>query len=147
MHWKYKSFDELTKYELYFLLALRAEIFVVEQEIAYQDLDQKDFSSFHLLGTNTVGDLIAYARILPAGISYPEISIGRVVVSNKYRAKGLGRTLMNQCFQYIEQQYGNVPIRISAQVYLEKFYQSLGFKNQSDSYMEDGIPHVEMLRE
>ena len=145
--WKFKAFDELTIHELYQSLALRAAVFVVEQNVAYQDLDKKDLPSFHLLGFDSAKNLVAYARILPAGIAYKELSIGRVIVSQNYRKNGFGRELMLQCFQNIEQQFGKVPIRISGQVYLEKFYQSLGFKSQGESYLDDGIPHVEMLRE
>lgn len=145
--WKYKAFDELTIHELYQLLALRAEVFVVEQNVSYQDLDKKDFPSFHLLGFDSEKNLVAYARILPAGVAYAELSIGRVIVSNTYRKNGFGRLLMEQCFHHIQKHFGNVPIRISGQVYLEKFYQSLGFKSQGESYLDDGIPHIEMLRE
>ena len=144
MNWVYKSFKELSTEELYAILRLRAEVFIVEQNCPYQDLDYKDQKSYHLLGWE--GDLLsAYTRILPAGVSFEEASIGRVVTSPQTRRGGYGRRLMLESIERLHSQYGKVPIRIGAQYYLKSFYVSLGFLQVSDIYLEDGIEHIEML--
>jgi len=145
INWKIKKFEELSTNELYGILRLRSEIFVVEQNCPYQDIDGKDSKSFHLQGFNDNNELIAYTRILPAGISYKEVSIGRVVASNKVRGTGVGKELMKESIKFIEKKFGNVPIRIGAQCYLKKFYEGLDFEIASEEYLEDNIPHVEML--
>ena len=139
-----KSFDALTPNELYQILTLRSEVFVVEQQCVFLDMDQKDQKSEHLMFWDEK-NLVAYCRILPAGVSYTEPSIGRVVSSPKYRETGAGRRLMQQAINMARQRYGNQPIRIGAQLYLKKFYSSLGFEAQGDIYLEDGIEHVEMI--
>ncbi len=143
--WKIKSLEELTSKEMYEIFQLRLEVFSVEQNVAYQDADGKDFKCFHLSGYDANGLLIAYARILPAGVAYDEISIGRVVTSPKARGTGAGRELVKKGLQYITQQYGIVPVRISAQSYLIKFYSDFGFKTVGEEYLEDSLPHTEML--
>lgn len=140
-----KSFDELTNHELYNMLRLRSDIFVVEQNCAYLDLDNKDQKSFHLL-YYVDNELAGVTRLLPAGLSYDEISIGRVVIARSHRGLGLGRKLMEASLEGCEEKFGKAPIRISAQYHLSKFYQSLGFIEQGKVYDEDGIPHIEMLR-
>jgi len=140
-----KSFDELKNSELYQILKLRNEVFIVEQNCPYQDIDDKDQESFHVMGWVN-GSLAAYARILPAGISYNEISIGRIVTGPGYRGSGLGKELVEKSLDYCQIRWGNSAIRISAQLYLLKFYQSLGFKEVGEEYDEDGIPHIEMIR-
>lgn len=144
--WQNKAFDELTVRELYAIFQLRLEVFSVEQNAAYQDADGKDLQSFHISGFNEHGDLIAYARILPAGIAYDEVSIGRVVTSPKARGTGAGRELFTNALAFALNKSGNVPIRISAQSYLIKFYQSFGFETVGEEYLEDSLPHTEMLR-
>lgn len=147
INWEVKSFEDLTSKELYSILQLRAEVFIVEQNCPYQDMDGKDSFSFHLLGTDVDGKLIVYARILPADISFREVSIGRVVSSPAVRRTGAGMELMEMALKVAEDKYGKVPVRIGAQLYLKKFYERFGFKQVSEMYLEDGIEHVEMLRD
>jgi ElaA protein len=142
--WKLNCFKELSVEELYAILQLRNEVFVVEQNCVYQDTDSKDASSFHLSGREGV-NLVAYCRILPPGVSYSAASIGRVVSSPNYRNKGYGRELMNKAIIHTLTQFNCNTIKISAQLYLQKFYEQLGFRQMSDSYLEDNIPHIEML--
>lgn len=143
--WDLKFFDELSASELYKIMQLRAEVFIVEQNCPYQDADGKDLKSFHLMGYNESNDLVVYSRILPQNISYPEVSIGRVVSSPKVRGTGAGKQLMDSSLNAIKQKFGNVPVKIGAQSYLKKFYESFGFVQTSEEYLEDGIPHMEML--
>jgi ElaA protein len=144
-HWTLKPFDELSVRELYEILRLRSEVFVVEQNCVFLDMDRKDPYCFHLMGW--AGDqLAAYARIVPPGVSYGEPSIGRVVSSPHFRGKRAGRTLMEQAIEQVHTLYGPVPIRIGAQQYLEGFYGSLGFVQEGEMYLEDGIPHIIMLK-
>ena len=145
MKWEIKKFKELSVDELYRILELRNNVFVVEQECIYQDCDRKDLEAYHLFCIEN-DKIIATLRILEKGISYDEISIGRVVVDKLYRRKKLGRKAMEMAIDFIKNTYGNSPIRISAQVYIKDFYESLGFKAVSDIYLEDDIPHIEMIR-
>lgn len=144
MEFSIKTFDQLTPNELYEILTLRSEVFVVEQQCVFLDMDHKDQKSEHFMIWDKK-NLVAYCRILPAGVSYKEPSIGRVVSSPKYRGTGAGRVLMQRAIEMARQRYGNQPIRIGAQLYLKKFYTSLGFEAQGDIYLEDGIEHVEMV--
>lgn len=140
-----KKFQKLNLEELYQILRLRSAVFVVEQNCPYQDIDNKDQESLHLL--YYVEDKFAgYTRLLPAGVSYAEVSIGRVITNPDHRGLGVGKKLMTASIEACYARFGHVPIRIGAQVYLLKFYQSLGFVAQGDVYDEDGIPHVEMLK-
>lgn len=144
INWIQKTFEELTLTELYAILRLRTEVFVVEQNCVFQDMDNKDQQSQHLMGW--VGDdLVAYVRILPAGLSYDEPSIGRVVSDPNYRGKGAGRALMEEAIKRTLLLHGQQPIRIGAQLYLLNFYSSLGFEAQGEVYLEDGIEHIEMV--
>jgi ElaA protein len=145
INWVCKKFHELTVDELYELLRLRSEVFVVEQNCVFLDMDNKDQKCVHLLGW-TGEDLAASVRIVPAGVSYAEPSIGRVVTSPKYRRTGLGKLLMEEAIRITTQLHGNQPIRIGAQLYLKNFYTSLGFDAEGEIYMEDGIEHIEMVR-
>ena len=142
--WSYKSFAELSSNELYEILKLRSEIFVVEQNCVYLDTDNKDQASFHLCGWLNE-KLVAYARVLPPGISYKEASIGRVATSIAYRQHGAGRMLMIKAIGLAQKQFTTHRIKIGAQLYLHKFYSSLGFAQTGKKYIEDGIPHIEML--
>lgn len=147
INWTIKAFDELTNHELYKILQLRSAIFVVEQQCCYQDMDNKDFHAHHFMGW--LGEeLVAYTRLFDRGIAYEqEASIGRVIVANHARKYGLGRELMELSIQKVEQLFGIHTIKIGAQFYLKRFYESLGFQQISDVYMEDDIPHVYMIRE
>lgn len=139
-----KSFPELSTSELYAILQLRAEVFVVEQNCPYQDLDGKDQKSFHLLGWKN-NELVAYCRLLPPVVSYPTAaSIGRVVNSSSVRGQGVGKELMLKAIEHCRVLFPGEPITISAQHYLLRFYQELGFREQGDVYLEDDIPHIEM---
>lgn len=142
--WTCKSFKDLTNQELYDIFHLRMAVFVVEQNCPYQDADGKDQKSLHVMGRIN-GELVAYSRIVEAGVSYKEVSIGRVITSQKARRTGAGRELMKKSMEYIEQVHGPGPIRIGAQMYLQKFYESFGFVREGDEYDEDGIPHIIML--
>lgn len=140
-----KSFDELTNHEMYNMLRLRSDVFVVEQNCPYLDLDNKDQKGFHLL-YYVDNELAGVTRLLPKAVSYDEVSIGRVVIAKSHRGLGLGVKLMEASIEGCEEKFGKEPIRISAQYHLSKFYQSLGFVEQGEVYDEDGIPHIGMLR-
>ena len=144
MTWEVKKFEELTANELYSILQLRSEVFVVEQNCVYQDMDNKDKLSHHVMCWQN-DKLLATARLIPPGISYESTSIGRVVTSKNARGNGTGRKLMNVSIEEIKKLYGTVDIKIGAQLYLKKFYSSLGFMQTSNVYLEDGIEHIEML--
>ena len=143
--WQIKKFEELTTTELYKILQLRSAVFCVEQNCAYQDADGKDLKSVHLSGFDSNGDLVVYSRIVPPGISFKEVSIGRVISSNIVIGTGAGKELMNKSIDFIKNEYGKVPIRIGAQCYLLKFYSGFGFEIAGEEYLEDNIPHIEML--
>jgi ElaA protein len=145
MNFEIKTFDSLSLHEFHDLVALRIQVFIIEQNCPYQDLDGKDKKSFHLIGRDKEGVIKATARILPAGISYPEVAIGRVVVDPSERGTGAGHALMRSCMEFIENQFGKVLVRLSAQSHLEKFYNQHQFISTGKEYLEDGIPHVEML--
>ena len=146
LNWVFKSFEELTTTELYSILQLRNEVFVVEQNCVYQDIDGKDKKSFHLMAWQD-DQLTAYTRLVPPGISFIEASIGRVITSPKYRGLGIGITLMEKSIHHTLQSYTTNKIRIGAQLYLKKFYEGFNFVAQGDEFLEDGIPHIEMLLE
>ncbi|GAB2618171.1 GNAT family N-acetyltransferase [Belliella aquatica] len=140
-----KTFHELNVDELYDLLRLRSEVFVVEQNCVFLDLDDKDQKCFHLL-LYQENELVAYTRIVPAGLSYEEVAIGRVVSSPAFRGKGLGRKVMELTLEACYQLFGSCDIRLGAQTYALGFYESLGFKSDGEIYDEDGIEHIEMVR-
>jgi len=142
--WTYKHFSQLTTEELYAILRLRSEVFVVEQNCVFLDMDNKDHHCDHVLGWN--GTLLAaYSRIVPAGISYSESSIGRIVTSPAARGGGIGRELLIKSIDHLYKLHGKRAIRIGAQYYLKKFYESFGFIQKGEIYLEDGIEHIEML--
>lgn len=139
-----KSFEELTTTELYQILKLRSDVFIVEQNCAYQDIDEKDLKCHHLMCL-VDGKLAGYTRIVPTNLSYKDASIGRVVIGSKFRGLGMGKQLMENSIKACEDIFKESKIRISAQLYLLKFYNSLGFKETGNPYDEDGIPHIEMV--
>ncbi|GAB5565143.1 MAG: GNAT family N-acetyltransferase [Winogradskyella sp.] len=139
-----KTFNELTLSELYEVLQLRSEVFVVEQDCVYQDIDGKDQKSLHVIGFKDE-KIVAYTRIFKAGDYFKEASIGRVVVKKNERHYKYGNTIMKASIEAIKSHYNTSDIRISAQCYLKTFYNNLGFKEVGDEYLEDGIPHINML--
>ena len=146
IRWHCIPFEAFPPLILYDVLRLRSEIFVVEQNCAYQDIDRRDIDALHLLAHNEAGELMAYARLFNAGQCYEQASIGRVIVARPYRKYGLGRALMQQAIAHIDHLFGPQPIKIGAQSYLENFYGSFGFQQIGEPYVEDGIPHIYMLR-
>lgn len=144
MNFQFKTFLELTLDELYDILQLRSEIFVVEQDCVYNDLDGLDKFAVHQF-LKKHGRIVAYSRLLKPGTRFPNHSIGRVVVKQSERGKGLGIEMMNQAKEYIINEWKATKIKISAQKYLQKFYEDLGFEIVTDEYLEDGIPHYGML--
>jgi ElaA protein len=143
--WSIKQFNELHPQELYDILRLRSEVFVVEQQCIFLDMDNKDQQCHHLQG-KIHDELIVSVRIVPPGISYDEPSIGRVVGSPRFRGVGAGKALMAKAIEETLRLYGIRPIKIGAQLYLKKFYEEMGFEQCSDTYMEDDIPHIKMIR-
>lgn len=140
-------FDQLTLTELYAILALRQEVFIVEQNCPYLDCDGKDQASWHLQGRDATGQLVCYTRLLPRGVAYADYpSIGRVVSAPVARGTGAGRALMAESIARCRQLFGDQPIKIGAQTYLLKFYTSFGFRSTGEEYLEDGIPHTKMVR-
>lgn len=138
-------FQELSLYELYDILKLRQEVFIVEQDCPYLDADGKDRKAFHIMFCKD-SELIAYTRLLAPGASYEKYaSIGRVINAEKERGKGIGKELMVYSIEKCKELFPDKSIKISAQVYLEKFYKSLGFEETGDRYLEDGIPHMAMI--
>ena len=142
-----RHFKELTTDELYVIMVLRQQVFVVEQLCPFLDADGVDQSAWHLMCYAESGDLAAYCRLLPLDVSYPGyVSIGRVVSAQQYRAGGYGRLLMTEAIAKCQALFGDQPIKIGAQLYLKKFYESFGFIAIDDVYLEDGIDHIHMIR-
>lgn len=146
IQWKIKSFENLSVGELYDILRLRSEIFVVEQNCVYLDIDGKDKLALHLFG-EFEGEIVAYSRLFKPGITFDNASIGRVVVDANYRDRKWGHDLMREAIAGIKNHFGETKITIGAQLYLKKFYESHGFVQSSEMYLEDDIPHIEMKRE
>lgn len=146
IQWIEKKFEDLTPYQLYAILQLRNEVFVVEQACVFQDADDKDQDSHHLMGFLN-NKLVAYTRLVPPGVIYAEMSIGRVITAGSVRRMGAGKDLMKQSIEYCYRLFGKGPIRIGAQLYLKNFYQSFGFQQVSEVYLEDGIEHIYMRKE
>ncbi|KAA3618944.1 MAG: GNAT family N-acetyltransferase [Calditrichaeota bacterium] len=150
INWYFHHFSELTLGQLYDLLAERQRVFIIEQTCLFPDIDGLDQKSWHLLGYSKLEDgsqLVAYSRILPAGLSFAEASIGRIITSKRARGTGAGIELMEESIRHLEKMWGKVPIKIGAQEYLIKFYRKFGFEIVDEPYVEDGIPHVHMLRQ
>ncbi|MBS1627730.1 MAG: GNAT family N-acetyltransferase [Bacteroidetes bacterium] len=144
-NWVLKTFETLTPFELYKILKLRSEVFVVEQNCVFLDMDNRDQFSYHLLGL-VENNLAAYTRLIAAQKVYDYVSIGRVVTSPQYRKLGIGKELMKISIKKCYELFGEVPIKIGAQLYLKKFYESFGFTQSSQVYDEDGIDHIEMIK-
>ena len=143
--WQCKHFDELTPHELYAIMKLRIEVFIVEQNCIYQDADNNDPRCFHLTGF--AGSMLAaYARLVPAGVTFTNISIGRVIISPVFRRTGLGKTLLQKAIDESYRLFGKKPIKLGAQLYLKTFYEGFGFEPISETYLEDNIPHISMLK-
>lgn len=140
-----KAFDQLTVYELYEVLKLRSGVFVVEQNCVFLDQDDKDQKCYHLM-LYSEDLLVGYCRLVPAGLSYTEMAIGRVITSPSARGKGLGRKVMELAIEHCHKLFGPGDIRLGAQTYALGFYSSLGFVVDGETYDEDGIEHVEMVR-
>jgi len=145
MQWILKKFHNLTVDEFHDILQLRINIFIVEQNCPYPELDDKDKIAFHLFGINKENKIIAYTRIFKPGDYYKEAAFGRVVVHQDYRNQKIGFQLVEQTIIEIHKLFGNTNIKIGAQTYLNNFYQSFGFYQVGDDYIEDGIPHIHML--
>ncbi|MFD2514966.1 GNAT family N-acetyltransferase [Pontibacter locisalis] len=140
-----KDFNSLSPQEMYELLRLRSEVFVVEQNCVFLDLDNKDQECFHLLLYKD-DHLAAYARLVPPGVSYPLMSIGRIITSPATRGTGLGRVLVDMAIEECYKLFGQGPIKIGAQLYAKKFYESFGFTQTGEVYDEDGIDHIHMIK-
>jgi ElaA protein len=147
LRWTLRAYGELSVEELYALLEIRQRVFVVEQECPYLDADGRDTHSWHLFGRGPDGSLIAYLRIVAPGFRFSEPSIGRVLTHPDFRGRGYGKILMGEGIRRCRGLFPGTPIRISAQAYLERFYEELGFERdrEGNPYEEDGIPHIEML--
>lgn len=144
MNWHIKKIEDLSNKELYNILKLRSEVFVVEQTCPFLDPDGKDFKALHIF-LEEEGEVLAYARLFQKGIVYNEASIGRVVVNPDYRTYGYGKLLMERAIKYIFEEMNETEIKIQAQSYLYNFYSSFGFIPISEEYPEDDIPHIDML--
>ncbi|MUH35168.1 GNAT family N-acetyltransferase [Zobellia amurskyensis] len=142
---KVKSFARLTKLELYHILRIRSEVFVVEQDCVYQDIDGKDEKALHVIATKN-GEIVAYTRIFAPGDYFEEASIGRVVVKSSERKYGYGKDIMKASIKAVEEHFNTPVMKVSAQLYLERFYHTLGFDQVGEGYLEDGIPHIGMVR-
>jgi ElaA protein len=145
IEWLLKKFEELNSHQLYAILQLRNEVFVVEQNCVFQDADDKDQNSYHLMGFAN-NKLVAYTRLAPPGKMYEQASIGRVVTSPSVRRSGTGKELMEQSIDAAYILFGVQPIKIGAQLYLKQFYGSFGFEQVSNVYLEDGIEHIYMIK-
>ncbi len=146
LEWTIKHYGELTTNEFHDIIELRLRVFVVEQNCSYLDLDGRDKKAYHLICRDGKGKVMATARILPQGVSYDsDVAIGRVVIDSEIRGKGIGNELMTKCINFCEAEFGKVPIRISAQKHLENYYNKHEFLTTGKEYLEDEIPHVEML--
>lgn len=144
MKWSIKHFDELTNIEVYEIIKLRTEVFVVEQESIYSDCDNKDLDAYHLQLRDEQNQLLGYLRMLDRGVSYDSYSIGRVIIDLQLRGTGYGEQLVRRGVAFIAEHWGGQHITISAQQRLTRFYEKVGFQVESEPYIEDGIPHIQM---
>lgn len=146
INWLIKEFNDLTSYELYSVIKLRLKVFSIEQNCIYQDIDGKDIHAYHVMGYHN-DKLIAYTRLIKPGICYDMCSIGRVVVEPEYRKYGIGKKLMQVSIDGCIDKYNTQSIKIGAQFYLKRFYESFGFQAIGDKYIEDNIEHIEMIKD
>ncbi len=146
LRWEFLAFDQLDVHTLYAMLRLRTEVFVLEQQCLFQDMDNTDQQAMHLLGWDGEGRLSLYARCYGPGAKFAEASIGRVITAAHARGSGAGHVLMREAVARLLTHGGRQPIRIGAQQRLQAFYEQHGFHVASEPYDEDGIPHIEMLR-
>ncbi|MFT6712231.1 MAG: ElaA protein [Arenicella sp.] len=145
--WQYKSFEQLTVNQLYDILKLRQDVFVIEQQCIYPDIDQVDKTAAHLFAYDDQGQgICAYLRMLAPGVKYKQVAMGRILTSESSRGTGLGKALVKEALQVVEREYPKQAIKISAQVYLIEFYRDFDFVVISEPYDEDGIQHIDMLR-
>ena len=144
IHWKLVEFVQLTNQEIHDIFAARIEVFVVEQDCAFQDIDGRDLDAWHLLGKSPSGEIAAYARILAPNTLYAEPSLGRIITTQAFRGQNLGRELLQRSIDHCQSKFPG-PIRIAAQSRLENFYAEFGFVVASKEYLEDGIKHIEMV--
>jgi ElaA protein len=144
IQWRCQHFNDLSQHELYAMLQLRSEVFVVEQNCVFLDMDDKDQHCWHVCGWHDE-KLVAYTRLVPPGIAYHLASIGRVVTSPSVRRTGIGRSLMKFSIEKTLSLFGKNNIKIGAQLYLKNFYETFGFRQSGDVYLEDGIEHIEMI--
>lgn len=144
LEWKLKAFEELTNKEIYTILKERTTVFVVEQECPYLEVDGKDIESYHLFAEKD-GEFVAYLRILPPGVAYQESSLGRILVKKEYRRQGIAEELVKRGLTFIHDELKEKKVKIQAQSYLHTFYQSFGFHAISEEYLEDDIPHIDMV--
>lgn len=142
--WTIKQFDQLTLDELYEIMRARIDVFVIDQDCNYQDADRKDKKVYHLYREKD-GEIIAYMRILPCGVSYPEVSFGRVLVRREYRNRGIAREMLKEALRFTREELKQSQVRIEAQSYLQRFYESLGFVVTSEPFDDEGIEHIEMF--
>ncbi len=147
MQWVLKKYKELTLDEFHDILQLRIDVFVVEQNCPYPELDNKDKVAFHFFGIDKTDRIIAYTRIFKPGDYYKEAAFGRVVLHQDFRNQKLGYKLLEQTISKMKQLFGDIPIKIGAQTYLNKFYASFGFQQVGEAYIEDGIPHIYMVKQ
>jgi len=145
IEWRLKHWDELSTEEVYEVIALRIRVFIIEQNCPYQDADGKDKRSFHLFGLNAAGECVGCLRLVQPGVSYAEWSIGRVATDLSVRQTGVGKVMMGKAMAWLKDRHGNPAVRISAQTYLLRFYEGFGFQRTGKAYMEDNIPHEEMV--
>ena len=145
LRWQWAHFSELTTEELYQILQLREAVFVLEQRCFYQDIDGKDSYAWHLMAVDDGGELVAYLRVVAPGVKYAEPSIGRVITKERYRGRGIGKLLLQKGIEQTRGQFHGADIRISAQLHLSGLYRRVGFECVGEQYLEDGIPHIEML--
>lgn len=145
MNWTIQKMASMDATTLYEIMTLRFNVFIIEQACFYQEFDHKDIDAIHVFGKDDTGKIVAYLRILSAGVSFDEVSIGRVVVDSECRKSGIGRELMQVGLKSVRKLYGDVPIRLSAQAHLQAFYASFDFMPQSAIYLEDDIPHLDRL--
>jgi ElaA protein len=145
IRWSWKSFSELSAVDIYNIIAVREEVFIVEQGLNYVDCDGLDLDAFHLVGQRDE-KVVAYLRAFPPGIKYSESSLGRVLCKKQVRGEGLGKELIQIGLDYMFKTFGPVPVKISAQSYLQKFYEDFGFEIVGEEYLEEGIPHLKMVK-